>query len=392
MANQGFEFKFEGRQGVYDVGWQNASWYDYKNMHIPIDHLDGGPVHWVVWEAEGDSYYADGAEWNKFASPEQIYRWADFLPPEEHALYLNDAGQTYNWFQGGRPFHSRLARPTMLKKGNVELSFDFYADWYSWEGKKRPLNEIGDPTSARVEMHIIDTGLDEQLGWGSDEGWNRRHQDTLKNVLNTLPGPHNDWFIVNPTIGPTKFTKTVSVPRDGLFLVVFGVLSVWAVPGNSGGRNGLWAKVLGAKPVEVTQPTPQPTPPTPKPATPTNRPGSRAGTPIEKTILVTPPNTTSTPETPSTPPSSSQPARGAPRVQYRRVYKLIHNSVDENTAANIFKQARSTGQTVGFSADDAGIGDLNERIVEVYGWPVNNQQELVDFYNKHYPGTQVQFK
>ncbi|MCB0036993.1 MAG: hypothetical protein KDE51_23340 [Anaerolineales bacterium] len=372
MADQGFTFKFEGRQGVYDVGWQNASWYDYKNMHIPIDHLDGGPVNWVVWEAEGDSYYADGKEWNKFASPEQIYRWADFLPPEEHALYLNDAGQTYNWFQGGRPFHSRLARPTMLKKGSIELSFEFYADWYSWDGKKRPLNEVGDPTSARVEMHIIDTGLDEQLGWGTDEGWNRRHQETLKNVLKTLPGPHNDWFVVNPTIGPTKFTKTFNVPRDGLFLVVFGAMSVWAVPG-SGGRNGLWAKVLTAKPVGTA---------------PTTTPGIRSATPAERTILVTP----STPE--PTPASSSAPAstRGKPRVQYRRVYKLVHNSVDENTALNIFRQARATGQTVGFSADDAGIGDLNEKIVEVYGWPATDQQELVDFYNQYYPGTQVQFK
>ncbi|MCL4867966.1 MAG: hypothetical protein KJ063_03270 [Anaerolineae bacterium] len=293
-----FNYQFAGRQGQFDVGWQHANWYDFKNIHVPIDHLEGKPVHWLYWEATGASYYADNSPWNQFKSPEQIFRWKDHLPAHEHSTLLNSIGQGYNWFHGNSPFHSRLARPTVLSKGQVELTFTFFADWYKWEDGKRPLNEVGDPHHARVEMHLVDTGLNEAPDWAAmDEPEIRAAHQRLGHILAQLPGRHEQWHTVSPTVGPTTVSRQVAVPRDGLYLVVFGAMAVWAIPGGSG-RNGLWGHGMQARAVVTTPPTPPvvPTPPTP-PTPPAPPPSS--GTTIkqiykpypaqETTIILAPP-------------------------------------------------------------------------------------------------------
>ncbi|NJN55249.1 MAG: hypothetical protein HC804_11095 [Anaerolineae bacterium] len=245
MAETVFEYKFDGRKGQYDVGWQQAFWYDYKNIHIPIDHASGTPTHWIFWEAEGQSYDADQEGWNRFKSPEQRMTWEQFLPPHEHADLLNDISQAYNWFHGSNPFHSRLARPTMLRKGQAELRCKFYADWYKFDGGKIPTSQVGDPNHARVEMFILDTGLNEPFNWDTgDDGTIRHQQGILQNTLNGAAGQRPGWLMVNPSVGHTTKTQTVTVPRDGLYLCVFGVYSVWAVPGGRG-RNGLFVHSLG---------------------------------------------------------------------------------------------------------------------------------------------------
>lgn len=371
MAQTVFNYKFDGRKGQFDVGWQQAFWYDYKNIHIPIDHADGTPTHWVFWEAEGQSYDADDQEWNRFKSPEQRMTWDRFLPPEEHATLLNDIGQAYNWFHGSNPFHSRLARPTMLRKGQVDLTFQFFADWYKWEGRKVPINEIGDPNHARVELWIIDTGLNQPFNWDTDdEGVIRSQHSTLQGHLNGLPGPHAQWLIVNPTVGLTVKTKTLNVPRDGLYLCVFGVYSVWAVPG-ARGRNGLFVHSLGAAQ------TVGPSPVDPIPFT------DRGIMPVTTTRPTEQPTRTEA--------TATQSHRGQPRVQYQRTFQLIHSSVPDDQAAQIFLRGYRQGKTTGTSADDAGIGDLEVKIVEVYGWPAGQQGELVAWFNQNYPGTQVKF-
>ncbi|HSH00900.1 MAG TPA: hypothetical protein VLL52_00185 [Anaerolineae bacterium] len=351
-----FNYQFDGRQGQFDVpGWRQANWYDFKNIHIPIDHADGTPTHWVYWEAEGDSYYADGAGHNKFKSPEQIFRWADFLPAHEHATLLNDIGQTYHWFHGNSPFHSRLARPTFLQKGQIELSFTLFADCYKSENGKTPISQIGDPNTFRLEMHLIDTGLDTPLDWDTDDDGTVRHQQAqMQTHLNQLAGEHDNWLVVNPSVGPATKTVTLDVPRTGLYLIVYGAMIVWAIP-DGRGSNGLFAHALTATAVSPTTDT-----------------GTDTDTDTDT--------------------DTNTPNRGAPRVQYERTYHLIHNSVDEATAITIFRDARNKGRTVGFSADDAGIGDLDVRHVEVYGWPSNEHQALRDFYATNYPGVDITFK
>ena len=358
MPQQLFNYLFDGQKGQFDVGWQEASWYDYKNIHIPIDHAGGTPTHWLYWEAEGASYDADDADWNRFKSPEQRFMWAKFLPEHEHADLLNKIGQSYNWFHGNSPFHSRLARPAMLKKGQVELSFEFYADWYKWEGQKIPKTDVSDSNGCRVELHIIDTGLNQPFDWDTaDEGTLRSQQAQLQGHLNSLPGNQGDWLIVNPSLGHTLKTKTIDVPRDGLYLLVYGVYTVWAVPDGKG-RNGLFVLSMGATQTvgedegDVSTPKPPPT---------------------------------------TTPPPTVSGQRGTPRLQYERTYQLIHSSVPDSQASQIFLKGFRQGKTTGTSADDAGIGDLDVRIVEVYGWPAAEQAELIAWYNQHYPGVQVRF-
>lgn len=102
-----------------------------------------------------------------------------------------------------------------------------------------------------------------------------------------------------------------------------------------------------------------------------------------------------TPRLPSPPAPPASRTRGAPRTQYTRIYLLLPNEprTPEGTArlarwvqvladSGILAQYRLT---LGFSADDAGIGDLDRRHVFAINpdtWPGS----LADFFAAHYPG------
>ena len=82
------------------------------------------------------------------------------------------------------------------------------------------------------------------------------------------------------------------------------------------------------------------------------------------------------------------PARGAPRVQYERTYVLLPPDAGEAWALavvdGVWDQRR---YTIGSSADDAGIGDLDARRVIAVNperWP----SDLRAFLEEHYPGVE----
>jgi len=85
------------------------------------------------------------------------------------------------------------------------------------------------------------------------------------------------------------------------------------------------------------------------------------------------------------------PRRGAPREQYHRVYWFIpqHATLDQMRQA--CELAYPTRGTVGFSADDAGIGDLDERDVHVLWFSDGDwdRDALDDFFARYYPGVSV---
>lgn len=99
--------------------------------------------------------------------------------------------------------------------------------------------------------------------------------------------------------------------------------------------------------------------------------------------------------TPVTPPPPDERPRGAPRAQYKRTYLLLPNepSTPEGSqrleawmqaviASGVLVRFR---WTMGMSADDAGIGDLDKRHVVAVNpetWPT----PLADFFAKEYPG------
>ncbi len=84
--------------------------------------------------------------------------------------------------------------------------------------------------------------------------------------------------------------------------------------------------------------------------------------------------------------------RGTPRTQYRRVYQLLHESVGLEQAVQIFKNSITPRRTVGWSADDAGIGDLDRRKVNLFDWPAAEQQAISDWYEEYYPGVTIEFR
>ena len=95
-------------------------------------------------------------------------------------------------------------------------------------------------------------------------------------------------------------------------------------------------------------------------------------------------------------PSGPPGGRGQPRAQYTRIYLLLPNepnTPEGNTRMKRWVQALvDSGSlvqyrlTMGFSADDAGLGDLDRRHVFAINpetWP----DSLDDFFATHYPGT-----
>lgn len=88
---------------------------------------------------------------------------------------------------------------------------------------------------------------------------------------------------------------------------------------------------------------------------------------------------------------SGQPARGKPRVQYGREYWVVDNRATPAELLSIVNLAYPSRITVGFSYDDAGIGDLDVRKVVVWGQEFS-QQTLRDWYARYYPGVSLSFQ
>ncbi|NIV28416.1 MAG: peptidoglycan DD-metalloendopeptidase family protein, partial [Anaerolineae bacterium] len=78
--------------------------------------------------------------------------------------------------------------------------------------------------------------------------------------------------------------------------------------------------------------------------------------------------------------------RGLPREQYKRTYVLIPPGGDASLAALIMEQMWDAKRwTVGGSADDAGIGDLDVRQIIAIS-PGDWGGDLEAFFEEHYPG------
>jgi len=140
-----------------------------------------------------------------------------------------------------------------------------------------------------------------------------------------------------------------------------------------------------------TLPPPPPGPPVSQPPVYVDQPPSG----VEPAPPVVPP-----PVIEPEPPAPPAPAvRGRPRVQYRRTYLLLPNepaTPEGNKRLDAWIQAIVASGvltryrwTMGGSADDAGIGDLDKRSVLAINpdtWPTS----LAEFYAKEYPGVNLE--
>jgi hypothetical protein len=83
--------------------------------------------------------------------------------------------------------------------------------------------------------------------------------------------------------------------------------------------------------------------------------------------------------------------RGAPRVQYAREYWVVSGNATHDQFLQIARLAYPTRTTVGFSYDDAGVGDLDTRKVVVWG-EEHDRDTLLQWYRQHYGGVSVEFR
>ena len=94
----------------------------------------------------------------------------------------------------------------------------------------------------------------------------------------------------------------------------------------------------------------------------------------------------SQPPTPPSPDGQQDAARGKPRAPYARTYVLLPPTADADWAAGVVEGAWDTHRfTIGGSADDAGIGDLDFRRVIAVN-PAAWGDDLFAFFETYYHG------
>jgi len=86
-----------------------------------------------------------------------------------------------------------------------------------------------------------------------------------------------------------------------------------------------------------------------------------------------------------------QACRGAPPFQYERTFVLLPQDVHPTTWVDTARWAYPRRHTIGFSFEDAGIGDLDVRRVVATAFPHARHEEVLDYFRDNYPGVQVFF-
>lgn len=85
--------------------------------------------------------------------------------------------------------------------------------------------------------------------------------------------------------------------------------------------------------------------------------------------------------------------RGQPRVDYGRVVHVLPADATLDDFKKVAEVAyNSDKQTIGFSYDDGGVGDLSSRKVILWNIPVAKRPNFTGFYSQYYPGVVVEFR
>lgn len=85
--------------------------------------------------------------------------------------------------------------------------------------------------------------------------------------------------------------------------------------------------------------------------------------------------------------------RGQPRIDYGRVVHVLPSDATLDQFKSVAEVAYANDkQTIGFSYDDGGVGDLSSRKVVLWNIPVAKRPDFIDFYARWYPGVVVEFR
>ena len=79
---------------------------------------------------------------------------------------------------------------------------------------------------------------------------------------------------------------------------------------------------------------------------------------------------------------------GAPRIQYAREYWLMPQDIKSDEVLQVATAAFTHKATIGWSADDAGIGDLDSKTVRLI-YPDRHPGGMAQWFENHYPGTDI---
>lgn len=89
------------------------------------------------------------------------------------------------------------------------------------------------------------------------------------------------------------------------------------------------------------------------------------------------------------PPPVELPEKGTPRVQYERVVLVAPPQASLSQWLDLAREGYADRRTIGFSYDDAGIGDLEKKTAVLYD--VAPESEMAAWYRRWYPGTVVKY-
>ncbi|MCA9872477.1 MAG: hypothetical protein KC441_02450 [Anaerolineales bacterium] len=83
---------------------------------------------------------------------------------------------------------------------------------------------------------------------------------------------------------------------------------------------------------------------------------------------------------------------GRPRLQYARTFWCVPQNIPQTLYLKLAEQAWAEKRTLGFSYDDAGIGDLEQRTAVLFNIPDGEHERYRQWFDLHYPGTKVTFQ
>lgn len=125
--------------GSFEEGWTDAATF-------PGQHPKG----WVVeWNA-GREFHNPHAEW-EYQVGEGVHKSPDFLPAEEHAVFIWDGRWTYKLFADKKAFWARLKQTVELPAGRYRLSTPVWVDCYRWMGFK---DYDVEPWQAEIKVNV----------------------------------------------------------------------------------------------------------------------------------------------------------------------------------------------------------------------------------------------
>lgn len=365
------------------------------------------------FEAQREAYlarrYVDYWEgWNEPAvdSPEDMAWYADFEIERMRLLAGIGRRACLGNFATGRPgdidlwryFYPALRTAAQPEHGAILGLHEYSAPWMdSFFGRKQlnPNEDAGDtgwttgryrkvyrdyllPAGLAIPLAITECGIDGSVmagprsehrfddaprrgGWRGFTQWWLKHggladpaQEYMRQLAWYDARLREDSYVIGAAIFQVGMTDDNPARFHGSSIgTVRGDRNDFDIDGEVIDKLTGYAEQTSAKPTPSPTPDPASSPPAPSP-------------------------------TPSVPPT---PSRGSPRVQYTRTYVLLPPAASVELVRAVAGYFHAERFTLGFSADDAGIGALDQRrvvAIDPGAWP----SDLRSFFAEHYPGVE----